>query len=104
MREIGPVEFKRLIDAGTIKHIYDVRTPKEREVAPDRRHDDARRRRDGADRDAAEGHRARVHCHHGGRSRGAADHFLKVGFKTVYNMTGGIDAWSQQVDPSVKRY
>ena len=44
------------------------------------------------------------HCHHGGRSRGAADHFLKAGFKTVYNMAGGIDAWSQQVDPSIKRY
>ena len=36
------------------------------------------------------------HCHHGGRSRGAAEHFLKPGFKTVYNLAGGIDAWSQR--------
>jgi monothiol glutaredoxin len=44
------------------------------------------------------------HCHHGGRSRGAAEHFVKQGFKTVYNLTGGIDAWSKDIDPSIKRY
>jgi monothiol glutaredoxin len=44
------------------------------------------------------------HCHHGGRSRAAAEHFLKLGFKTVYNMAGGIEAWSKDVDPSVPRY
>jgi len=44
------------------------------------------------------------HCHHGGRSRGAAEHFLKLGFKNVYNLAGGIEAWSRDVDPSVPRY
>jgi monothiol glutaredoxin len=44
------------------------------------------------------------HCHHGGRSRAAAEHFLKLGFTNVYNMTGGIDAWSRDVDPKVPRY
>ena len=44
------------------------------------------------------------HCHHGGRSRAAAEHFLKQGFKNVYNLAGGIDAWSKDVDPSIKRY
>ena len=44
------------------------------------------------------------HCHHGGRSQAAAEHFLKQGFKTVYNVTGGIDAWSAEVDPTVPRY
>jgi monothiol glutaredoxin len=44
------------------------------------------------------------HCHTGGRSRGAAEHFLKLGFKTVYNLAGGIEAWSRDVDPSVPRY
>ena len=39
------------------------------------------------------------YCHHGGRSRGAAEHFLKLGFKNVYNLAGGIDAWSRDVDP-----
>ena len=45
-----------------------------------------------------------VHCHHGGRSQNAAEHFLGKGFRTVYNLAGGIDAWSQQVDPKIPRY
>jgi monothiol glutaredoxin len=44
------------------------------------------------------------HCHHGGRSQQAADFFLSQGFKNVYNLAGGIDAWSVEVDPSVPRY
>jgi len=44
------------------------------------------------------------HCHHGGRSQAAAEHWLKQGFKTVYNVEGGIDAWSQLVDNKVPRY
>jgi monothiol glutaredoxin len=44
------------------------------------------------------------HCHHGGRSQQAAERFLRAGFREVYNLSGGIDAWSQQVDGSVPRY
>lgn len=43
-------------------------------------------------------------CHHGLRSRNAAERFLREGFKNVYNLEGGIDAWSQKVDPKVPRY
>ena len=44
------------------------------------------------------------HCHHGGRSQQAAEHYLRQGFKQVYNVVGGIDAWSREVDPSTPRY
>lgn len=45
-----------------------------------------------------------VHCHHGGRSL-RVTHWLRAqGFANVRNMTGGIDAWSQEIDPSVPRY
>ena len=44
------------------------------------------------------------HCHHGGRSQRAADHFSGQGFRNVYNMAGGIDAWSQEIDDSIARY
>lgn len=43
-------------------------------------------------------------CHHGVRSRAAAEHVIRLGFREVHNVTGGIDAWSQQVDPSAPRY
>jgi monothiol glutaredoxin len=44
------------------------------------------------------------HCHHGQRSQQAAAFFLSHGFVNVYNVSGGIDAWSLEVDPSVPRY
>lgn len=44
------------------------------------------------------------HCHHGIRSQRAAEHFVDKGFREVYNLAGGIDAWSQEVDPDVPRY
>jgi monothiol glutaredoxin len=44
------------------------------------------------------------HCHHGGRSQAMAERFAAQGFRNVYNLAGGIDAWSTQVDPSVPRY
>jgi adenylyltransferase/sulfurtransferase len=45
-----------------------------------------------------------IHCHHGGRSRKACELLRARGFARVENLAGGIDAWSQQVDPSVPRY
>ncbi len=44
------------------------------------------------------------HCHHGQRSQQAAAFFLSHGFREVYNVTGGIDAWSLEVDTKVPRY
>ncbi len=43
-------------------------------------------------------------CHHGGRSLQAAEQFRALGFTRVYNVTGGIDAWADEVDGSVPKY
>lgn len=45
-----------------------------------------------------------VHCHHGGRSLRVALWLKGQGFADVLNLTGGIDEWSQQIDPAVPRY
>jgi monothiol glutaredoxin len=45
-----------------------------------------------------------LHCHHGIRSQQAAQQLFEEGFRNVYNLTGGIDAWSRFVDPTVPRY
>jgi monothiol glutaredoxin len=45
-----------------------------------------------------------VLCHHGNSSRQAAEHFREMGFREVYNVEGGIDAWSRDVDPNVPVY
>ncbi len=45
-----------------------------------------------------------VICHHGMRSQQAAMYLVHSGFKNVANLSGGIDAWACQCDPSIKRY
>lgn len=45
-----------------------------------------------------------VFCHHGARSFQVAAYLKTRGFDRVYNLSGGIDAWSLRVDPSVPRY
>ena len=43
-------------------------------------------------------------CHHGARSLHVAAFLEHHGFEQVANITGGIDAWSHERDPSVPRY
>lgn len=43
-------------------------------------------------------------CHHGNSSRQAAEHFRGLGFTQLFNVEGGIDAWSEQIDHKVPRY
>lgn len=44
------------------------------------------------------------YCHHGQRSLDAASYFAGHGFRNVRSITGGIEAWSLEVDSSVPRY
>ena len=43
-------------------------------------------------------------CHHGVRSLRVAAFLDQQGFAQVTNITGGIDAWSREFDPSVPLY
>ncbi|MBM3862637.1 MAG: hypothetical protein FJ385_01615 [Verrucomicrobia bacterium] len=45
-----------------------------------------------------------VYCHHGMRSRRAAEFLRAHGIHTAFSLSGGIDLWSQVIDPSVPRY
>lgn len=45
-----------------------------------------------------------VHCHHGGRSLQVVNWLRANGFPNAQNMTGGIEAWSNEIDPAVPRY
>ena len=45
-----------------------------------------------------------VYCHHGMRSSLAAHRLRHLGYEEVYNLTGGIEAWAERVDPAMKRY
>jgi rhodanese-related sulfurtransferase len=45
-----------------------------------------------------------VYCHHGVRSLSVTVFLRNHGFKNVTSLAGGIDLWSQTIDPSVPRY
>ena len=45
-----------------------------------------------------------VYCHHGIRSMHAINFLAHAGFTHLANLSGGIDAWSCEVDPKTPRY
>lgn len=45
-----------------------------------------------------------VYCHHGIRSLSGARILQQASFTNVVSLSGGIDAWSAEVDPTLERY
>ena len=103
--EISPQELKRRMDAGEPFELIDVREPFEFEIA---QIEGAKLIPLGeiADRlDEFERQQPIIlHCHSGMRSAQAVRLLQQHGFAKVYNLEGGIDAWSDQVDPNVPKY
>ena len=102
--ELEPEELKRRLDAGEEIFILDVREPHEYQIC----HlngtliplGDLPRR-------VSELDSARTivaHCRSGKRSADAVDFLRKAGFRKVWNLKGGILAWSDKVDPRVPKY
>ncbi len=90
--------------AGSIT-VIDVRPIAARSIAPfsgnhEVLDEDSRSRLEALDKDTP----IAFLCHHGNSSRQAAEHFRALGFRDVWNVEEGIDAWSQRIDPSVARY
>jgi monothiol glutaredoxin len=104
VRQLSVSELARRLRAGERLGLFDVRTPEERAIA----HIEGARLLDSdvvAQLEQLDKSTLLVfHCHHGGRSQRAAEHFAALGFTNVWNVAGGIDAWSQEVDPNVPRY
>ena len=107
LRETTPQELQQARARGEDLLLLDVREPSEH----------ARAKIEGAklvplgqlearmhELDAWRRKRIVIHCHHGGRSAHACGLLRDQGFEHVENLAGGIDAWSQSVDPSVPRY
>ena len=45
-----------------------------------------------------------AYCHHGGRSLRVAEWLREHGFPEAQSMAGGIDQWSQEIDPTIPQY
>jgi len=104
VRQLSASGLKALLDGGTPFELVDVRTEWERSIAKingshllDQAHHDTLLRLDRSTPIVFQ-------CHHGIRSQRAAEYFRHEGFRELYNLQGGIDAWSQLIDPAVPRY
>ncbi len=96
-------DLKQLMDTKESFVLVDVRTDDERRTARIEgsiTEDDLAKKLDGLDKNTC----IVMHCHHGIRSRQAAERLVMSGFTRVFNLEGGIEAWSADVDPSVPRY
>jgi monothiol glutaredoxin len=101
--ELSAQEVKGMLDRGEVE-LFDVRPASEASIARiaagkslDEGGADYLR---GLDKSAP----IAFYCHHGVRSRGVAQSVVQQGFRKVYNLSGGIDAWSLAVDSSIPRY
>jgi molybdopterin/thiamine biosynthesis adenylyltransferase/rhodanese-related sulfurtransferase len=103
--DVDVTEVKRMLDSGEQFQLIDVREPHEYLIAsiPTAKLiplGDVAKRAGELDKNA---HYV-VHCKMGGRSAKAVAQLKELGFTHVRNMTGGITAWSDKVDPSVPKY
>lgn len=105
--ELSPTELRRRWTAEAPREtvLLDVREPEELEVAklPEALHipmGQVPERLADLPRDKT----IVVMCHAGGRSARVAQYLLANGFDHVFNLRGGIDAWSVEVDPTIPRY
>ncbi len=104
VQDISPADANDRVVAGTLT-LVDVRPPDERAIASvarpfDVMDGDGMQRLQGLPKDTP----LAFLCHSGGRSQQAAEHFRNAGFTQVFNVVGGIDAWSDSVDGAVPKY
>ncbi len=102
--DIQVEELKRRLDAGDNIYVLDVREPHEYQICNIGGHliplNDLPNRLNELDKNSE----IVAHCKMGGRSAKAVDFLRQSGFKNVRNMTGGILAWADRVDPRMPKY
>jgi len=102
--EISVEELKRRLDARDDLFILDVREPHEYQICNLNGHliplNDLPKRMNELDPEKE----MIVHCRSGGRSARAVEFLRQAGFDKAKNLTGGILAWSDRVDPKVPKY
>jgi adenylyltransferase/sulfurtransferase len=105
VQEIAPRDLAERLRRGDTIDLIDVREPYEWQIA---RIPGARLMPLGqfgaASADLSGDRDVVLYCHHGFRSRAAAEFLVEQGFRRVWNLTGGIDRWSAEVDSTVATY
>ena len=103
---ITPPELKARLDRGDAFRLIDVREAEEWAVArlPRAELIPMSQFQQRADAELSPDEVLILNCHHGMRSGRAQDYLKARGYSNVLNLSGGIDAWALQVEPTMKRY
>ena len=102
--QVSPKELQRLLEQKSVR-LVDVRTEEERRLAfiegdVFATQEVGEEIMERWPKDAA----IVLYCHVGQRSLQAATHLREQGFTDVKSLKGGIDAWSEELDPLLPRY
>jgi sulfur-carrier protein adenylyltransferase/sulfurtransferase len=102
--EMQVEELKRRLDKGDDLFVLDVREPHENQICNIGGHliplNDLPKRVNELD----SSREIVAHCKMGGRSAKAVQFLRQAGFQKVYNLTGGIIAWADRIDPKMPKY
>ena len=103
---ITPIELKGRLDQGDAFRLIDVREADEWAVArlPRAELIPLSQFQQRAEAELAPDENIILYCHHGMRSAKAQGYLKARGYSNVLNLSGGIDAWALQVEPTMKRY
>ncbi len=105
MGEISPRELKARLDSGAAVMLLDVREAWELQIAAlDGATHIPMNQVPGRVEELDKDDEIAVLCHHGGRSGQVVAFLKQSGFAHVLNLTGGIDAWSRDVDAGIPEY
>jgi len=105
IKSLSPIEAKNFLKNNSSTLLLDVRESWEKEIVslPDSFHISLKKlakELNSLPKDKS----IIVYCHHGSRSLLACAILIKNGFNDVYNLSGGIEAWSKLLDPNLPRY
>jgi rhodanese-related sulfurtransferase len=104
MKEISVAEFKKLKDSNAEFQLIDVREEHELEICDiGGEHIAMGEIMDNLDR-ISKDTQVIIHCRSGARSGAICQALEANGFTNVYNLKGGIIAWSTEIDPSITKY
>jgi rhodanese-related sulfurtransferase len=102
--EITPKDLKARLDKGDDLFILDVREPHEYQICNLHGHLIPLGELPNRVNELDSSREIVAHCRSGARSGKAVEFLQQLGFKKIWNLKGGILAWSDQVDPSVPKY
>lgn len=103
--QISPAELKQKIDAGEKVLVVDCREPWEHQMCSIEGAKLVPMNTIPANLQTLEGaEEVVIYCHHGARSLNVAAWLRQQGIEGARSLTGGIDRWASEIDPTLAHY